>query len=74
MTCTDASTAHCEPDRPSDRDVDRRTPQYRAAMAALGQVTGVPVGTVTACRNGIIQGAKPTLRYGSMRSAPGTFS
>jgi hypothetical protein len=59
MTCTDASTADCDPDRPSDGDVDRRTPQYRAAMAALGRVAGVPAGTVTACRNGIIQGARP---------------
>ena len=28
-------------------------------MAALGQVAGVPVGAVAACRNGIIRGAKP---------------
>ena len=28
-------------------------------MAALGRVAGVPVGTVAACRNGIIEGAMP---------------
>lgn len=59
MTCTDASAANCEPDRPSDREIDGRTPQYRGAMAALGRAAAVPVGTVTACRNGIIWGARP---------------
>lgn len=28
-------------------------------MASLGRVEGVPVGTVQACRSGIIQGAMP---------------
>jgi hypothetical protein len=57
--CGAGTTERCEVSSPDDDSVDARTPEYLRAIAALALQTGVPLATVTACRNGIIEGAMP---------------
>lgn len=57
--CAGDQGSGCAAARPTGRDVDRHTPEYVGAITALASFNSAPQATVTACRNGIIEGARP---------------
>jgi hypothetical protein len=59
VPCPAGSPNQCQIGSPDDRSVDAITPEYLRALTALAVRRTAPQPTVTACREGIVQGALP---------------